>query len=53
MDIDRRDGKFKDFKSRSVKQDRKSLRLNLPNMLTDKSNLVNEPNIRLSNLTKQ
>lgn len=50
MDITKDNGKTKDFKSRSLKNDRKALRLNLPNTLCDKSNLIDEPNVRLSHM---
>ncbi len=56
MDIDRNSSRFKEFKTQSVKQEkneRKALRLNLPSMLVDKSNLLNEPNLRMENLTNQ
>ena len=54
MDIDRNSSRFKEFKTQSVKQEkneRKALRLNLPSMLGDKSNLLNEPNLRIANVT--
>lgn len=56
MDIDRNSSRFKEFKNQSVKQEkneRKALRLNLPSMLGDKSNLLNEPNLRIANVTNQ
>lgn len=53
IDLDRNNPRLKYSKSRSVKQDKKSFRLNLPTMVPDQCNFLNEPNLRLANLTNQ
>jgi len=41
---------MKEFNSRPIKNDRKSFKLNLPTMLGDKSNIMNQSNIRQTNI---
>ena len=56
MDVDRNSSRFKEFKGQSVKQgrnERKALRLNLPSMLGDKSNIMNESNLRVANMKNE
>jgi hypothetical protein len=56
MDVDRNSSRFKEFKGHSVKQgrnERKALRLNLPSMLGDKSNIMNESNLRVANMKNE
>jgi hypothetical protein len=56
MDVDRNSSRFKELKGQSVKQgrnERKALRLNLPSMLGDKSNIMNESNFCLANMKNE